>query len=138
VKLESGLRAVVRDGTERLEQAIDVVQSSALMKPRCLFHTLRNVSDKCLGLAREDTQQILDQARTISQAQNAQETQEQRATQSQAVATFEHAARADYPLLCVERKRTRSGADDLAVGTDEPRVAAQVSASGLFEQPQGN
>jgi transposase-like protein len=80
VKLESGLQAVVRDGTEGLEQAIDVVHGSALMKPRCIFHTLRNVSDKCLGLAREDKQQFLDQARTVYQAQNAQETQERLAT----------------------------------------------------------
>ena len=98
VKLESGLQAIVRDGTEGLEQTLDYVYGSALIQQRCIFHKLRNVSDKCIGLAREDKKQFLDQARTVYQAQNAHEAQKRlaafaeqwRATQSQAVATFEH------------------------------------------------
>ncbi len=83
---------------EGLEQALDYVYGSALIQHRCIFHKLRNVSDKCVGLAREDKKQFLEQARTVYQAQNAQEAQEElaafaeqwRATQPQAVATFEH------------------------------------------------
>ena len=60
VKLESGLQTIVRDGTEGLEQALDYVYGSALMKPRCIFHKLRKVSDKYVGLARENKKQFLD------------------------------------------------------------------------------
>ena len=98
VKLESGLQAIVRDGTEGLEQALDYVYGSALIQQRCIFHKLRNVSDKCVDLAREDKKQFLDQARTVYQAKSAHEAQQGlaafaeqwRATQPQAVATFEH------------------------------------------------
>src|SRR5256714_9711565 len=53
VKLETGLQAIVRDGTEGLEQALDYVYGSALVQQRCIFHKLRNVSTKCIGLDRE-------------------------------------------------------------------------------------
>jgi putative transposase len=54
--------------------------------------------DKCVGLAREDKKQFLEQARTVYQAKTAPEAYERlsafaqqwRATQPQAVATFEH------------------------------------------------
>jgi hypothetical protein len=98
VKLETGLQAIVRDGAEGLEQALDYVYGSGLLQQRCIFHKLRNVSDKCLGLTREDKKQFLEQARIVYQAQSAPEAQERlvafaekwRATQPQAVATFEH------------------------------------------------
>jgi hypothetical protein len=98
VKLETGLEAIVRDGTEGLEQALDYVYGSALIQQRCIFHKLRNVSDKCIGLGREDKKQFMDQARAVYQAQSPQGAQEGlaafaeqwRATQPQAVATFEH------------------------------------------------
>jgi transposase-like protein len=69
VKLETGLQAIVRDGTEGLEQALDYVYGSGLLQQRCIFHKLRNVSDKCIGLTREDKKQFLEQARTVYQAE---------------------------------------------------------------------
>jgi len=53
VKVETGLQAIVRDGSEGLEQALDYVYGSALVQQRCIFHKLRNVSNKCVGLDRE-------------------------------------------------------------------------------------
>ncbi len=44
VKLETGLQANVRDGSEGLEQALDYVYGSTLVQQRCIFHTLRNGS----------------------------------------------------------------------------------------------
>jgi transposase-like protein len=44
VKLETGLQAIVRDGTEGLEQALDYVYGCALIQQRCIFHKLRNGS----------------------------------------------------------------------------------------------
>lgn len=52
MKLETGLQAIVRDGTEGLEQALDYVYGSALVQQRCIFHKLRNVSDKSVVLDR--------------------------------------------------------------------------------------
>ena len=60
VKLESGLQAIVRDGTEGLEQALDYVYGSALIQQRCIFHKLRNVSEKCSGLDRAHKKQFMD------------------------------------------------------------------------------
>jgi transposase-like protein len=54
VKLETGLQAIVRDGTEGLEQVLDYVYGSAPIQQRCIFHKLRTVSDKYSGLDRED------------------------------------------------------------------------------------
>ena len=73
VKLETGLQAIVRDGTEGLEQALDYVYGSALVQHRCIFHKLRNVSDKCSGLDREGKKPFMEQAAAVSQATNAQE-----------------------------------------------------------------
>jgi transposase-like protein len=73
VKVETGLQAIVRDGTEGLEQALDYVYGSALMKPRCTFHTLHNLSDKCSGLDREHKKQLMEQARAVYQAKTAHE-----------------------------------------------------------------
>ena len=75
VKLETGLQAIVRDGTEGLEQALDYVYGSALIQQRCIFHKLRNVRDKCIGLNREDKKQFMDQAAAVYQAQSSQEAQ---------------------------------------------------------------
>ncbi len=40
VKLETGLQAIVRDGSKGLEQALDYVYGSALVHQRCIFHAL--------------------------------------------------------------------------------------------------
>ncbi len=141
VKLETGLQAIVRDGSEGLEQALDYVYGSALVQQRCIFHKLRNVGNKCVGLDREGKKSELPQAAAVYQATSASEAQARlatfaeqwRPTQPQAVATFEREAGADDPLLFVSGDGTRSGADHLAVGTHQSRIAAQVSASGLFQ-----
>jgi Transposase, Mutator family len=44
VKLETRLQAIVRDGSEGLEQALDYIYGSALVQQRCIFHKLRNGS----------------------------------------------------------------------------------------------
>jgi putative transposase len=97
VKLETGLEAIVRDGSEGLEQALDYVYGSALVQQRCIFHKLRNVSDKCVGLDRQGKKSLLEQAAAVYQAPSASEAQvrlaafaeQWRLTQPQAVATFE-------------------------------------------------
>ena len=97
VKLETGLQAIVRDGTEGLEQALDYIYGSALIQQRCIFHKLRNVSDKCSSLDHEGKKLLMDQAAAVYQATSASEARARlvafgerwRATQSQAVATFE-------------------------------------------------
>lgn len=146
VKLETGLQAIVRDGSEGLEQALDYVYGSALVQQRCIFHKLRNVRDKCSGLDREGKKSLVEQTAAVYQATSAPEARARllsfwerwRATQPQAIATFEREAGADHPLLFVGGDGARSGVHDLVVGTDEPGAAAQVSASGLFRQSQGS
>ncbi len=99
VKLETGLQAIVRDGTEGLEQALDYVYGSALVQQRCIFHKLLNVSDKCVGLDRARKKLLMEQAAAVYQATSASEARARllafgeywRATQPQAVATFERA-----------------------------------------------
>jgi hypothetical protein len=124
VKLESGLQAIVRDGSEGLEQALDYVYGSALVQQRCIFHKLRNVSDKCIGLDREGKKQFLEQAAWIYQAMSALEAQARlvtfgerwRATQPQAVATFEREFEQTIryyalPTGCATRLLKRSSPD---------------------------
>jgi putative transposase len=97
VKLETGLQAIVRDGSEGLEQALDYVYGSSLVQQRCIFHKLRNVSDKCVGLNRAGKKSLLEQAAAVYEATSASEAQARlaafgdqwRLTQPQAVATFE-------------------------------------------------
>ena len=97
VKLETGLQAIVRDRSEGLEQALDYVYGSALVQQPCIFHKLRNVSDKCVGLDRKGKKSRLPQAAAVYQATSAPEAQARlaafgeqwRPTQPQAVATFE-------------------------------------------------
>jgi transposase-like protein len=48
--------------SEGLEQALDCVYGSNLVQQRCIFHKLRNVSDKCVGLDWEGKKQFLEQA----------------------------------------------------------------------------
>ncbi len=75
VKLETGLQAIVRDGTEGLEQALDYVYGSALVQQRCIFHKLRNVSHKCVGLDRAGKKLLMAQAAAVYQATSASEAQ---------------------------------------------------------------
>jgi hypothetical protein len=97
VKLETGLQAIVRDGGEGLEQALDYVYGSRLVQQRCIFHKLRNVRDKCVGLDRGEKKSLLEQAAAVYDAASAAEAHARlaafahqwRLTQPQAVATFE-------------------------------------------------
>ena len=97
VKLETGLQAIGREGSEGLEQALDSVYGSALVQQRCIFHKLRNVRDKCVGLDRAGKKSLLEQAAAVYEATSASEAQARlaafaeqwRPTQPQAVATFE-------------------------------------------------
>jgi putative transposase len=97
VKLESGLQAIVRDGSEGLEQALDYIYGSSLVQQRCIFHKLRNVSDKYSSLDREGKKLLMDQAAAVYEATSAPEARARlgafaehwRVTQPQAVATFE-------------------------------------------------
>jgi transposase-like protein len=68
VKLETGLQAIVRDGTEGLEQALDFVYGSALVKQRCIFQKLRNVSGKWGGSDRKVKKLLMEQAAAVYQA----------------------------------------------------------------------
>jgi transposase-like protein len=80
-----------------LEQALDYVYGSSLVQQRCIFHKLRNVSDKCVGVDRAGEKSELPQAATVYEAPSASEAQARlaafgdqwRLTQPQAVATFE-------------------------------------------------
>jgi putative transposase len=97
VKLETGLQAIVRDGSEGLEQALDYVYGSALVQQRCILHKLRNVSHKGVGLDRAGKKSFMEQAAAVDQAPSAPEAharlaafaEQWRPTQPQAVATFE-------------------------------------------------
>jgi len=97
VKVESELQAIVRDASRGLEQALDYVYGSSLVQQRCIFHKLRNVSNKCVGLDREGKKSFMEQAAAVYQARSAPEARARlaafaehwRAPQPQAVATFE-------------------------------------------------
>jgi hypothetical protein len=78
VRLEKGLQAVVRDGSGELGEALAWVYGATIVEQRCIFHKLRNVADKCReelkGEAnKQERQCLLEQARTIYQAESAQE-----------------------------------------------------------------
>ena len=146
VKLETGLQAIVRDGSEGLKQALDYVYGSTLVQQRCIFHKLRNVSTKCVGLDREGKKSFMEQAAAVYHATSAPEAQARLAafgeqwptTQPQAVATFEREAEQTiryYSLEGMVREVVRTTS---RLERTNRRVAAQVSASRLFQQPQGS
>ncbi len=61
---------------------------TTVIEQRCIFHKLRNVSDKCReelkGEANQETRkQLLEQARAIYQAESAQEARERLAAFAQ-------------------------------------------------------
>jgi putative transposase len=110
VKLETGLQAIVRDGGEGLEQALDYVYGSNLVQQRCIFHKLRNVRDKCVGLDRQGKKSLLEQAAAVYEATSAAEAharlavfgEQWRLTQPQAVATFEREFEHTLRYYCLE------------------------------------
>ncbi|TMD69299.1 MAG: hypothetical protein E6I91_02490 [Chloroflexi bacterium] len=76
VRPETGLQAVIRDGSGELGDAIAWVYGATVVEQRCIFHKLRNVADKSReelkGEANKETRkQLLEQASAIYQAENA-------------------------------------------------------------------
>ena len=149
VKLETGLQAIVRDGSEGLEQALDYVYGSSLVQQRCIFHTLRNVSDKCVGLDREGKKQFMEQAAAVYQARSAPEARARlgafvehwRATQPQAVATFEREFEQTiryYALEGMVREvvRTTSRTTSRLERTNR-ELRRKLRQVGCFSSPQG-
>ena len=145
VKLETGLQAIVRDGSEGLEQALDYVYGSALVQQRCIFHKLRNVSNKCIGLDREGKKSFMEQAAAIYQARSAPEARARlvafaghwRATQPQAVATFEREFEQTiryYSLEGMAREVVRTTSRLERTNREVRRKLRQV---GCFSSPQG-
>jgi putative transposase len=145
VKLETGLQAIVRDGSEGLEQALDYVYGSALVQQRCIFHKLRNVSDKCVSLDRERKKFLLEQAAAVYQATSAPEAQARlaafgeqwRTTQPQAVATFEREFEQTiryYSLEGMVREVVRTTSLLERTNRELRRKFRQV---GCFSSPQG-
>lgn len=85
VRLEKGLQAVIRDGSGELGEALAWVYGASLLEQRCIFHKLRNVADKCRedlkGDDNKETRtQLLEEAKTIYQAESAQEARTRLAT----------------------------------------------------------
>ena len=85
VRLEKGLQAVIRDGSGELGEALAWVYGASLLEQRCIFHKLRNVADKCREELKGDDNketrtQLLEEARTIYQAESAQEARTRLAT----------------------------------------------------------
>ena len=145
VKLETGLQAMVRDGSEGLEQALDYVYGSALVQQRCIFHTLRNVSTTCVGWDREGKKSELPQAAAVYEATSASEAQAQlaafaeqwRPTQPQAVATFEREFEQtirSYSLTGIVREVVRTTSLLERLKREVRRKFRQV---GCFSSPRG-
>jgi putative transposase len=145
VKLETGLQAIVRDGSEGLEQALDYVYGSALVQQRCIFHKLGNVRDKCVGLDRTGKKSLLEQAAAVYEATSASEAQARlaafaeqwRLTQPQTVATFEREFEQTiryYGLEGMVREVVRTTSLLERTNRELRRKFRQV---GCFSSPQG-
>ena len=85
VRPEEGLQAVIRDGSGELGEALALVYGATIVEQRCIFHKLRNVADKCREELKGDDHkemrtQVLEQARSIYQAESAQEARTRLAT----------------------------------------------------------
>ena len=131
--------------SEGLEQALDYVYGSTLVQQRCIFHTLRNVSKKSVGLDREGKKSLLEQAAVVYQAMSAPEARARlvafaehwRPTQSQAVATFErefeHTIRY-YSLDGMVREVVRTTSRLERTNRELRRKLRQV---GCFSSPRG-
>jgi putative transposase len=81
VRPERGLQMVVRDGSGGLGEALALVYGSTVLDQRCLFHTLRTVTDKARSELkgeekRDERKQLVEQASTIYQAESAAQAHE--------------------------------------------------------------
>jgi putative transposase len=145
VKLETRLQAIVRDGSEGLEQALDYVYGSALVHQRCIFHTLRNVSNTCVGLDRKAKKSLLEQATAVYQATTASEAkarlaafgEQWRTTQPQVVATFEREFEqtiGSSSLEGIEREVVRTTS---LVERTNRELRRKFRQAGCFSSPRG-
>ena len=80
VRPEKGLQAVIRDGNGELGKALAVGYGTTVVEPRCIFHKLDNVADKCREELKgkekkEERKRLLDQARAIYQAESGSRSQ---------------------------------------------------------------
>lgn len=76
VQPEKGLAMIVRDGSGGLGEAIALVYGKSVLDQRCVFHKLKNVGDKVRSELkgeekREERKQVMQQAKTIYQAESA-------------------------------------------------------------------
>ena len=145
VKLETGLQAIVRDGSEGLEQALDYVYASALVQQRCIFHKLRNGSRQVCRLGSRREKSLMEQAAAVYQATSAPEARARllafgerwRSTQPQAVATFEREFEQTiqyYSLPGMVREGVRTTSLLERTNRELRREFRQV---GCFGSPQG-
>jgi len=115
------------------------------MQQRCIFHTLRNVSQKCVGLDRARKKLLMAQAAAVYQATSAPEAQARllafgqcwRATQPQAVATFEREFEQtirSYALEGMVREVVRTTSWLERINRELRRKLRQV---GCFSSPKG-
>jgi putative transposase len=99
---ENGLKAIIRDGCGGLGQAVERVYGQSVVDQRCIFHKLKNVRDKCRTELKgddhqEQRRQLMQEARTVYQAESAEQAKERLAVWSarwgelapESVATFE-------------------------------------------------
>ena len=145
MKLESGLQAIVRDGSEGLEQALDYIYGSSLVQQRCIFHKLRNVSDKCVGLNREGKKQFLEQAAAVYEATSAPEARARlgtfaelwRATQPQSVATFEREFEQTIRYYTLEGMVREVVRTTLRLERTNHELRRKLRQVGCFSSPKG-
>jgi putative transposase len=145
VKLETGLQAIVRDGSEGLEQALDYVYGSTLVQQCCIFHKLGNVSTKCVGLDRERKKLLLEQAAAVYQATSASEAQARlaafgeqwRTTQPQAVATFEREFEQTIRYYALEGMAREVVRTTSLLERTNRELRRKFRQAGCFSSPQG-
>jgi hypothetical protein len=78
VTADSGLQAVIRDGSGGLGEAIALVYGCSVIDQRCIFHKLKNVADACSkelkgDKHKEKRQQLIQQASAVYHADCAQQ-----------------------------------------------------------------
>jgi transposase-like protein len=150
VRPERGLQMVVRDGSGGLGEALALVYGSTVLDQRCLFHTLRNVTDKARSELkgeekRDERKQLVEQASTIYQAESAAQAHERltrwaqdwRERAPKAVATLERDFEQTlvyYSLESVAREWIRTTSLEDA---HQSAVPAQISPSSDLWQSQG-
>ncbi len=81
VTAESGLQAVIRDGSGGLGEAIDLVYGPSVIDQRCIFHKLKNVADACTkelkgDKHKEERKQLMQQASAVYHAETAKQARE--------------------------------------------------------------